>query len=55
MILCDTNVLIDYWNNPKELLNLNISKDKHSICGIVKSVLFDGGFCVVVGVCPTYE
>ena len=42
MILCDTNVLIDYWNNPKELLNLNISKDKHSICGIVKSELLHG-------------
>lgn len=42
MILVDTNILIDYWNNPKELLKLNISKDKHSICGIVKTELLHG-------------
>lgn len=42
MILVDTNVLINYWNNPKELLKLNISKDKHSICGIVKTELLHG-------------
>ncbi len=42
MILCDTNILIDYWKNPKELLKLKISKDKHSICGIVKSELLHG-------------
>ena len=42
MILCDTNILIDYWKNPKELLKLKISKDKHSICGIVNSELLHG-------------
>ena len=42
MILVDTNVLINYWNNPKKLLKLNISKDKHSICGIVKTELLHG-------------
>lgn len=42
MILVDTNVLINYWNNPRELLKLNISKDKHSICGIVKTELLHG-------------
>ena len=42
MILVDTNVLINYWNNPKKLLELNISKDKHSICGIVKTELLHG-------------
>ncbi|MBQ0162219.1 MAG: PIN domain-containing protein [Treponema sp.] len=42
MILCDTNVLIDYWRNPVELKKLNISRDKHSICGIVKSELLHG-------------
>lgn len=42
MILCDTNILIDYWKNPTELRKLNISKDKHSICGIVKSELLHG-------------
>ena len=42
MILCNTNILIDFWKNPKELNKLNISKDKHSICGIVKSELLHG-------------
>lgn len=42
MILCDTNILIDYWRKPTELLKLNISKDKHSICGVVKSELLHG-------------
>ena len=39
MILCNTNILIDFWKNTKELNKLNISKDKHSVCGIVKSEL----------------
>lgn len=39
MILLDSNILIDYWRKPEELLKLNISKDKHSICGVVKSEL----------------
>lgn len=34
MILWDTNILIDFWKNPKELNKLNISKDKHSVFGI---------------------
>ncbi len=42
MILLDTNILIDYWRKPEELLKLNISKDKHSICGVVKSELLHG-------------
>ena len=42
MILADTCILIDYWKNPSELRHLNISNDKHSICGIVKTELFHG-------------
>ena len=42
MILCNTNILIDFWKNPKELNKLNISKDKHSVCGIVKWELLHG-------------
>lgn len=42
MILWDTNILIDFWKNPKELNKLNISKDKHSVCGIVKCELLHG-------------
>lgn len=42
MILCDTSILIDYWRNPKDLIKLNISKNSHSICGIVKTELLHG-------------
>ena len=42
MILFDTNVLIDYWRKPKELLKLNISPDKFAICGVVKAELLHG-------------
>jgi len=42
MILIDSNVLIDYWKKPTELLNLNISPEKYAICGIVKSELLHG-------------
>lgn len=42
MILFDTNVLIDYWRKPNELLKLNISPDKFAICGVVKSELLHG-------------
>ena len=39
MILFDTNILIEYWRKPEELLKLNISPDKFAICGLVKSEL----------------
>ena len=42
MILFDTNVLIDYWKKPEELLKLNITPDKYAICGVVKSELLHG-------------
>ena len=42
MILFDSNVLIDYWRKPKELLKLNITPDKFAICGVVKSELLHG-------------
>lgn len=42
MILFDTNVLIDYWRNPRKLLELNITPDKFSICGVVKAELLHG-------------
>lgn len=42
MILFDTNVLIDYWRKPKELLKLKIAPDKYAICGPVKSELLHG-------------
>lgn len=42
MIMFDTNVLIDLWRQPKRLLELNISPDKFSICGVVRSELLHG-------------
>ena len=42
MILFDTNVLIDFWKNPKELLKLDITPDKFSICGPVRTELLHG-------------
>jgi len=42
MILFDTNVLIDYWKKPEELLKLDITPDKYAICGVVKSELLHG-------------
>ncbi|MBO4321048.1 MAG: PIN domain-containing protein [Treponema sp.] len=42
MILFDTNILVDYWRKPKELLKLNITPDKYAICGVVKSELLHG-------------
>lgn len=42
MILFDTNILIEYWRKPEELLKLNISPDKFAICGLVKSELLHG-------------
>lgn len=42
MILFDTNVLIDYWRKPQELLELDITPDKFSICGVVKAEFLHG-------------
>ena len=42
MILFDTNILIDYWRKPEELLKLNITPDKFAICGVVKAELLHG-------------
>ena len=42
MILVDSNILIDYWRKPKELLKLNITPDKYATCGVVKSELLHG-------------
>lgn len=42
MILFDTNILIDYWRKPEELLKLHITPENFSICGVVKSELLHG-------------
>ena len=42
MTLFDTNVLIDYWRKPEELLKLNITPETYAICGAVKTELLHG-------------
>ncbi len=42
MVLFDTNVLIDYWHQPKELLKLNITPENFALCGIVRTELLHG-------------
>lgn len=42
MILFDSNVLIDFWRKPKELMKLGITPEKFSICGIVRAELLHG-------------
>ena len=42
MILFDTNVLIDFWKRPQELLKLEITPENFSICGPVRTELLHG-------------
>ena len=42
MILFDTNVLIDFWKQPEELLKINITPENFAICGPVKTELIHG-------------
>lgn len=42
MVLFDTNVLIDYWRKPEELLRLKITPEKFALCGAVKAELLHG-------------
>ncbi len=42
MILVDTNVIIDYWNNPDEKLTEIFKKEDVAICGIVEAELLHG-------------
>lgn len=42
MILIDTNILIDYWKTPDELIKLNVTPQKFAICGPVKTELLHG-------------
>ena len=39
MILFDTNVLIDFWRKPEELLKFKKTSEKFAICGPVKTEL----------------
>ncbi len=42
MVLVDTNIIIDYWNNPDERLTQVFNEEDVAICGIVEAELLHG-------------
>lgn len=42
MILADTNIFIDFWNNPTEDLKNVFIKEDVAICGVVRTELLHG-------------
>ncbi len=42
MILADTNVIIDFWNNPTEEAKNIFKTEEVAICGVIKSELLRG-------------
>ena len=42
MILADTNVIIDFWNNPTEEAKNIFETEEVAICGVIKSELLRG-------------
>ena len=42
MVLADTNVFIDFWNNPTDELTECFEHEDIVICGVVKSELLHG-------------
>ena len=42
MIFVDTNIIIDYWNNPNETLTEVFNREDVAICGIVEAELLHG-------------
>lgn len=42
MILADTNIFIDFWNNPTENLKNVFIKEDIVICGVVRAELLHG-------------
>ena len=42
MILVDTNVIIDYWNDPDEKITEIFEREDIAICGIVEAELLHG-------------
>ena len=41
-ILADTNIFIDFWNNPTEALKNVFIKEDIAICGVVRAELLHG-------------
>lgn len=42
MVLADTNVFIDFWNNPTEELTKRFEQEEIVICGVVRAELLHG-------------
>ena len=42
MILADTNIFIDFWNNPTEDLKNVFIKEDIAVCGVVRTELLHG-------------
>lgn len=42
MVLADTNVFIDFWNNPTEELTKCFEQEDIVICGVIRSELLHG-------------
>lgn len=42
MILVDTNIIIDFWNNPTDEVKKVFSENEIAICGVVKTELLRG-------------
>lgn len=42
MILVDTNIIIDFWDRPSEMLKKTFAEEAIAICGVVKAELMHG-------------
>ena len=42
MILVDTNVIIDFWNNPSDVAKKIFENEPLAICGVIKTELLRG-------------
>ena len=42
MVLADTNVFIEFWNNPTEELTKRFEQEDIVICGVIRSELLHG-------------
>ena len=42
MILADTNIFIDFWNNPTKELTEIFAKEDIVICGVIRAELLHG-------------
>lgn len=42
MVLTDTNIFIDFWNNPTETLIKSFEQEEIVICGVIRAELLHG-------------